>query len=310
MKKLFIIGCAIIFLGGNIQQSRYCIYENTEIYKSYENYKDALFFAMQRDNSYIFDTYERKWIWHNEPKFSVGETDFYVFAEAVVYAKEKSGNVTHIPTSSTLWADEKIEKKKVNVPIILQMPKLPRGCSVVSLAMLLGHAPLIESSNIKTEDLAERIRKSPAVEDIKDGTIYFGNPHNGFVGDMYSFKNPGLGVYWPAVLELMQEYLEDNAINFTGADFIDIEYHLDNGYPIWVMSNAKHKPLKDSDFQTWQTEDGPIKITRWMHSVVVTGYNDKYIFFSDPLGRDTHAPKKEFIAAWEQMGRQALSYVI
>ena len=45
-----------------------------------------------------------------------------------------------------------------------------------------------------------------------------------------------------------------------------------------------------------------------MHSVVVTGYDAESIYFNDPYGeKDASMDKKNFIAAFEQMGSQAIS---
>lgn len=196
----------------------------------------------------------------------------------------------------------------INVPVIQQMPTYQRGCSIASLAMILNHA------NVKTSisELSNNITKNPEKYKVEDGITYFGNPYNGFVGDIYKFSNPGLGVYYPPILELMQKYLNNvevgYAVNLTNADFEIIEQHLKKGYPIWVMVNAKYKKLPKTDFLTWITENGEIKITKWMHSVVLTGTDTENVYFSDPLNRHKKALKKDFIEAWEQMGKQALSY--
>lgn len=200
-----------------------------------------------------------------------------------------------------------LDKKEVYIPVkrIMQMPSLPRGCEVVALTMLLNHAGV----DVTKEEIVSKVRKNPMEYCNIDGQIYFGSPANGFVGDIYTFENPGLGVYHRPIYEAARYYLGDNAMDMTGDYFDDIMSHMDMGYPVWVIVNAKYKMLPEDMWEMWITEDGKTKITRWMHSVLLTGYDRDYIYFNDPLGKVEKADRIDFIEAWEQMGRQAISYM-
>jgi uncharacterized protein YvpB len=194
----------------------------------------------------------------------------------------------------------------LDVPIIRQLPELPRGCEVTSLAMLLQDAG-IQADKMT---LAKQIKKDPTPFQRKNGKVYFGNPNDGFVGDMYSFKRPGLGVYHQPIKELAEQYLPNKIIDLTGSEFSELQKHLSKGVPIWIITNSTYKKLPESAFREWETPSGPIKITYYEHSVVMTGYDNDYIYFNDPLSgeKNKKAPKAEFLEAWVQMGRQAIAY--
>lgn len=194
----------------------------------------------------------------------------------------------------------------VSAPLINQMPELPRGCEVTSLAMLLNDAGI----EVDKMDLAKEIERNPAVYKEENGQIYFGNPKDGFVGDIYSFENPGLGVYHQPIYELANKYLPNQIINLSNNDFeYVLNESINKGTSLWVIINTEYKHLPDHYWETWNTPTGKIKITYKEHSVLVTGYDTNYVYFNDPL---TNTKRKisyqNFKDAWEQMGKQAITY--
>jgi len=193
---------------------------------------------------------------------------------------------------------------RLTAPLIRQLPELPRGCEITSLAMLLQY----NGMDADKMTLAKQIRKNPARYAEKAGSIHFGNPHNGFVGDMSSFENPGLGVYHEPIAELAEKYAGKRRVHdFTGKEFTEVIRQLNKKRPVWVIINATYKKLPAKEFMTWQTEDGPVQVTKREHSVLITGYDEKYVYFNDPLDRESKAPMEHFKDAWEQMGKQALT---
>lgn len=199
------------------------------------------------------------------------------------------------------------EKVLLEAPLVRQMPELPRGCEVTSLAMLLQYAEIPADKMI----LAQEVKKNPAVYKYENGKVHFGDPNEGFVGDMYSYTKHGLGVYHKPIKELAENYLPGRVYDMTGAEFADLKIQLSDGRPVWIIINTTYKKLDDVYFETWQTENGPIKITYKEHSVLMTGYDSEYVYFNDPLTgvKNQKASIKEFEQAWIQMGRQAITYV-
>lgn len=196
---------------------------------------------------------------------------------------------------------------RIKAPIITQLPELPRGCEVTSLAMLLQHAG-VPADKI---ELAKEIKKNPVIKKVKHGKIYYGDPNEGFVGSMYTFSKPGLGVYHKPVKELAEQYLPDRVLDLTGIPFQELKIHLSDGRPVWVIINTRYKKLSKSQFETWHTSKGEIQITYREHAVLLTGYDEKYVYFNDPLSgkQNKKAPILHFEEAWVQMGKQAITYL-
>ncbi|MFC4404793.1 C39 family peptidase [Gracilibacillus xinjiangensis] len=201
--------------------------------------------------------------------------------------------------------DSKIKPEvKLEAPIVHQFPELPRGCEITSLTMLFQY----HNIDVNKMRLAKEIKRDKTPYVKKNGVVYFGDPNTGFVGNMYSFNQPGLGVYHQPLYELTMNYVGDKAVNLTGQDFQSVIRSVSNGEPVVTITNITYQPLSESEFETWQTPNGPVEITRKLHAVLVTGYDQQNVYFNDPYdGKQKKAPKQSFIAAWEQMGKQAIS---
>lgn len=228
------------------------------------------------------------------------------YTQAVSYAKKYANSSVYFRGNlrESVWTN-KISlsdiSPMINAPLIAQLPELPRGCEVTSLAMMLKYAGV----NVDKMKLAQEVKKVPF-----KSNGYYGNPFEGFVGNMYTFNHPGLGVYHGPVKALAEKYLPNQIIDLTGSDFTDILYPVSQGKPVWVIINTNYAKLGPQYFETWRTKQGDIKITYKEHSVLITGYDHSYIYFNDPLlkMKNRKAPRKNFEEAWIQMGRQAITY--
>ncbi|OUB91403.1 hypothetical protein BK784_24325 [Bacillus thuringiensis serovar medellin] len=188
----------------------------------------------------------------------------------------------------------------LSVPFIKQKPELPRGCEVTSLAMLLNY----EGIKVSKMELAERIEKVPY-----ETNGFKGDMNKGFLGDMYSFQNPGLGVYVNPIYTLANQYLPGKVINLTGQPVKKIYEMIDKGSPVWVITNALFKRLPEDQFRMYQTKNGSMSVTYQQHSVVITGYTRDSVYLNDPLAETKNriVDRKQFEESWVQMGRQAIS---
>lgn len=216
-------------------------------------------------------------------------------------AKYKSD--VHIDRTVVVYRKEPIMRQSIllSVPALQQFPELPRGCEVTSLAMLLNFAGV----SVDKLTLADEI---PNVPYFNDG--YFGNPHQGFVGNMYTYNQPGLGVYHEVIEALANKYLPGQIDNLTGDSFSSVQKKLNEGKPVCVIVGSTFDFLPEEQWETWNTKEGEIQITRRMHSVLVTGYDEHNVYFNDPFYPDQNrsANFQSFIASWTQFGSQAISY--
>lgn len=185
----------------------------------------------------------------------------------------------------------------LDVPILNQLdqPQLYNGCEVTSLAMLLNFHGIQVTKNT----LAANIATVP----LDYSNNLHGNPSVGFVGDMVG--GPGLGVYNGPVFDLAKKYVGDKAVNLTDHPFTDILKKVGQGLPVWIITTSNFVPV--SDFQQWNTPQGTIQVTYSEHSVVITGYDQNYIYVNDPYGvKNRKVDRTDFIKAWDQMGQQAI----
>ena len=186
---------------------------------------------------------------------------------------------------------------KLDVPLINQMdaPRLYNGCEITSLAMILNYHGIEVTKN----ELANKVKTVPLT--YSNGKK--GNPNAGFVGDMAN--GPGLGVYNGPVLKVAQKYVGNRAVNLTNHSFDEVLEEVGQGLPVWIITTSSFAPV--SVFQTWDTPQGKINITFSEHSVVITGYDEKYIYINNPYGeKNQKLNRASFIKAWEQMGKQAI----
>jgi len=293
---------------------RFCVYQDGLPLKNFPDLNAAIGFAHWRVNCEVYESGLSVCVWDNCPPFAVYSADdpdrnyagFGSFPEAIRYAQRIGPSFIYFrKNASCVWqnAAPLTGRASIAAPEIPQNPELPRGCEVTSLAMLLHYFGI----NADKMELAGKISKNDAAYEVVDGAVHYGDPNDGFVGDIYSTSGMGLGVYHGPVFRLLAEYAPRTAMDLTGCEFADLLFLLENGAPVWVIVNAAYEALPASDFLTWQTAGGPIKVTYSEHSVLVTGYDDKYVYFNDPLGIAGKARRAGFIAAWEQMGRQAVA---
>ena len=189
------------------------------------------------------------------------------------------------------------ESKILDVPLINQLdaPMIYNGCEVTSLAMILNY----NGYHVTKNELANQIATVPLT--YQSGLK--GNPNVGFVGNMKD--GPGYAVYNGPIYRLARKYAGDKVVNLTNHPFKDLLTRVSQGEPVWIITTETFAPV--SDFETWHTPEGTINITFSEHSVVITGYDENFIYINNPYGqKNERLNRTKFEEAWEQMGRQAI----
>jgi uncharacterized protein YvpB len=189
----------------------------------------------------------------------------------------------------------------LNVPFVSQKPDLPNGCEVTSLTMLLLEAGV----RVDKMTLADQVDKVPFY--TPDGL--HGNPNDGFVGDIHGHNS--FGVFHAPIARLARRYLQDRVVDLTGGNFDDIlGQNVGHGRPVWIITSTQNGTFAwNNRMETWHTDTGDAQITWDEHSVVITGYDANFVYINNPNGgANERYPREPFRQAWEQMGRQAISY--
>lgn len=218
------------------------------------------------------------------------------------YSTKREDDVTqyHFGEAGLTTQEQNSEKTYANpmdVPLLNQMnsPQLYNGCEVTSLAMILLHHGIEVSKN----ELAQSVAKVPLT--YSNGLK--GNPNQGFVGDMQN--GPGLSVYHEPMMDLAESYVGNRSVDLTGSKADQLYHYIDEGLPVWVITTTTLAPVHN--FQTWHTPQGKIDVTFSVHSVVITGYNDQYVYINNPYGqKNQKVNRDQFEQAWKQMGQQAI----
>jgi uncharacterized protein YvpB len=193
----------------------------------------------------------------------------------------------------------------LHVPGQSQGPELYNGCEVTSVSMLLAAVGHPVSKMI----LADAVPKDPTPETVGENglPVYWGNPENGFVGDITGASEPGYGVYHGPIAALINQFLPGRVDDMTGESLDAVLEHVAMGKPVVVWTTSDFQPV--SGWVTWSSPSGPVRATFDEHVVLVVGYSPDTVYVNDPLdGSEAKAvPKRLFEETYDQLGRQAVS---
>lgn len=193
----------------------------------------------------------------------------------------------------------------LDVNLIKQNPELKYGCEVTSLAMMLNYA------GVKTNkmELYRLITKDPdpLIKSTKGDILRWGNPADGFVGDMTG-KEPGYAAFDKPMIDLINKKLPGRAVNLTNKPFERVLAHVSSGYPVVIWTTGDYRPPDRPE--GWYHGKEFIKTPLDLHVVVLVGYDAKYVYLNDPLSgrKQVKVEKQRFISSWKALKSRAVSY--
>jgi uncharacterized protein YvpB len=195
----------------------------------------------------------------------------------------------------------------LHVPALAQLPELPNGCEITSLAMLLTAArhPVSKMTLARLEPRDP----APAVPgDAGFGAVReWGDPEVGFVGSVFG-RGIGYGIYHRPLARFLDRLLPGRAVDLTGNPFDDVLRQIADGRPVVVWATTTFAPT--DDWVTWRARDTVVRATSFEHAVLLVGYDPSHVYVNNPLtgAAAQRVPRGPFIRAWMQLGRQALTF--
>lgn len=211
---------------------------------------------------------------------------------------ETSSNIspkTHLPTNNDIdTAPPPPESFCLDVENILQNPKLPNGCEVVSLAIVLNY-------------FGYNIDPVTLYNDYMPNSNYLdGNPWTTYVGNATGL---GLGCYAPCVKKTGDDYLK----SVEGKHYVrDVSYKkleeyeqfLREGKPIimWGLLDMTWNP-----HIAWGARVGGKEVIwySYSHCLVLIGYTEDEYIFCDPLEGIMYYNKNDVIDCFTTNFKQA-----
>ena len=134
--------------------------------------------------------------------------------------------------------------------------------------------------------------------------VYAGNPRDETQA-FYCFQAP--------LIQAANDYLRDagsplRALDRTGARVDELLACIDGGTPVIVWCTIGFEPAEQSRNSAWIVEGMEQRCVPYtnLHCTVLTGYDDEFFYFADPLGTDGRAARVEFLRSFEEMGNRAV----
>lgn len=195
---------------------------------------------------------------------------------------------------------KQISTYKLDVTPVLQLPELPTGCEITSLATVLNYY----GYDISKTQLAD--------EYLDCGKIGQTDPDEKFIGSPYDEHS--CGCYSNVIADAARDFSIKNNCNFkiynlNGLSLDELYKYIENGSPVIVWATIDL--METYRNITWNIDGKEIAWRANEHCMVLIGYdkdNDTCIV-SDPLKGIMEYPKELFNQRYEELGKQAVILV-
>lgn len=193
----------------------------------------------------------------------------------------------------------------LTVPTLLQMPALPNGCEVTSLAMVLrslGYyvTPAYLAGNHMPQGWLYAYR----------GVNYADDPAECYIGDPASAY--GYYMLAPALVKTANSYLASQgggctAQDISGAGEAELEELLRSGTPVIIWATMDYGDAKrGAPWVLLSTGEVYSPYTN-LHCRVLVGADETYFYINDPIyGANQAVTRAQFLHGYEELGCQAV----
>lgn len=189
---------------------------------------------------------------------------------------------------------------RLEIPQVSQMPTMPNGCEVASLAgVLLYYGIDIEAGELA----AEYLPTVPYIKDEVTGLYIGGDPEITYTGS--PFDSTGFYCY-PEVLvktcaSLQLEGLD--ARSEKGATVDRVKQAISEGIPVIFMYSTDGLNATELEY-SWMVKDSSKTVKPYAnsHTMIASGYSDTDLFVMDPLGKVNTISFTNFTEVFDSFG--------
>ena len=186
---------------------------------------------------------------------------------------------------------------ELHVPLIKQLPELPTGCEVTSLAMAINHYGIKISKTVLADVFLEK------------GEYRAADHRKVFVGEVNAY-----GCYAGVIQKCAEKFFATvstrsfDVKNVTGCTPQALYAYTDMGYPVIVWASNKMLPTFEGPSWTDSESGNTITWTGNEHCVLLTGYDmkRKYVYMNDPLYGIVSFKMEDFETRFYELEQQAI----
>ena len=218
-------------------------------------------------------------------------------------ARERQQTAAHsAAVAAPVSAVVSVGTRLADVPFISQTKLYLSGCESVSAVMACQHAGIA----ITVKDFIDLYLPRASFR-FEGGKIIGYHPSHYFMGDPYTLH--GFGCYAPCIETAIRKFLPAGFAlkNTTGTSLsVLCRDYIDQGIAVMVWATMYMK--NPTQGQQWILEETG-ETFQWIggeHCLVLTGYDDQYYYFNDPLAGQVRYAKSLVETRFAQLGYQSL----